>query len=115
MMEGIAFAHEEVAAICDELGTSINYRRYSKEIARKASAEWPVNRSPSVVAASAVYLVGSCRTDSPTQAEVEEAAGCSTSSIRETVPELAQHIDTRIAYYRREPWPGDETVAEVFG
>jgi transcription initiation factor TFIIIB Brf1 subunit/transcription initiation factor TFIIB len=91
--DDLEFAVDRVAGICNELGLSNECQQEAERFAREADLRWPVNRAPSVVAASAVYLAAALVNEKQTQHTVADAAGCSTVSIREGYQELAEHDD----------------------
>lgn len=89
----LQLAADRVDGICDAMDTEISetVRGTAKELARRADHKYPINRSPDVVAASAVYLAGLLENEKVTQEPVAEAADVSIHSIRQAYRELFEH------------------------
>lgn len=85
------FANEQVADICRALGLSGEATQKAQAIAERVDYEYPINRSPSVVAASSVYIAGLLVNEKRVQHEIADAAGVSEGSIRDAYPEICDH------------------------
>jgi transcription initiation factor TFIIIB Brf1 subunit/transcription initiation factor TFIIB len=96
--DDLQFAADRVGPLCDDLGLSTECQQEAERLAREADLRWPVNRAPSVVAASAVYLAAALANEKVTQGAVAEAADCSTPSIRDGYRELAEHDGIAVAF-----------------
>ncbi|MFW5968839.1 MAG: hypothetical protein ACOCV2_15040 [Persicimonas sp.] len=81
-------------ALVDEIATTLPISAASHQQARRyatrAEIEHPINRAPSTIAASAVYLVNLLNNDRYSQGEVATAADVSTVAIRECYPEIGR-------------------------
>lgn len=86
----LQLAHEEVPDICADLQLSQQVTERATAIAKRCDYEHPINRSPTVVAASVVYVVALAENEKRTQAAVSEAAGCSDVAIRDCYPEIRE-------------------------
>jgi transcription initiation factor TFIIIB Brf1 subunit/transcription initiation factor TFIIB len=58
------------------------------ELVEKADWDWPINRSPSGIAAAAVYLAALEHDNRLPQAPIAEAAGCTQVTLRDTYHEM---------------------------
>ncbi|RDZ39392.1 hypothetical protein C5B91_20050 [Haloferax sp. Atlit-10N] len=85
--------HELVDDVVDELDGYVSNECRDKafDLARRAELTHPINRSPKVVAASAVYLAGLLVNEKQTQEVVAEAGDVSEPSIRDCYNEMAIH------------------------
>ncbi|MCQ4334631.1 hypothetical protein KM295_14320 [Natronomonas sp. F2-12] len=86
---------ERIGVICDaiEEPVSRDLRAKAAQLARRAEYQHPMNRSPSVTAASAVYLAGLLVHEKLTQQTVADAAEVNVQSIRDGYRELFEHED----------------------
>jgi len=91
MNSKLQLASEKVEDVTADLEVSEAVTENAIEVAKRADMKYPVNRSPRVVAASAVYLVGLLENEKKTQQEIAEAGDVATVSIRECYRELARH------------------------
>jgi len=73
--------------------TSDELEQRARTLARRAERSYPINRTPRVMAAAAIYLAGLLVNEKLTQAEVCEASGVSEPAIREGYIELCEHED----------------------
>jgi hypothetical protein len=91
--DDLQLATDRVDEICEAMEMEISeaVRGTAKELARRADYKHPINRSPDVVAASAVYLAGLLENEKVTQKTVAEAAEVSIHSIRQCYRELFEH------------------------
>lgn len=85
------YGNELVPNICSDLGLSQEATAKASKIAERVDYEYPINRSPSVVAASSVYLAGLLVNEKRPQHEVASAAGVTEVSIRAAYPEICDH------------------------
>jgi hypothetical protein len=86
---------KRIGTICDAIDQPVSRDLRSKaaQLARRAEYQHPMNRSPSVTAASAVYLAGLLVNEKLTQQTVAEAADVAEQSIRDGYRELFEHED----------------------
>jgi len=94
-LEELAQSPDIVTNCCHSLAqdTSTEFREQAQEIARRAELERPINRAPSTIAASAVYLVGLDRYPRFSQDEIAAAIDVSPAAIRNCYRELAAGED----------------------
>ncbi len=89
----LALAAGRVGDVCDAIDAEVSpaVRDRAEGFARRADHEHPINRSPGVVAASAVYLAALLENEKITQRPLADGAGVSTTAIRECYHELFEH------------------------
>lgn len=80
-----------VRAICEDLDADDCQEDRAAGYARRAWMEYPVNRSPASVAASAVYMASLYEPPKFDQQEVAEAAGVAESTVGAAYHELHDH------------------------
>lgn len=98
----LQLAHERVPALAEELELSDEAREQAVAYAKRADYDYPINRSPDVVAAASVYLVGLLVNEKRNQDDVAAAAGVTTHSIRAAYQELAEQEGFRVGARREE-------------
>ena len=101
-MSELPLAGDHVDEILAELDLEEPTEERAREIAENADWEWPVNRSPVAVAASAIYLASLLHNDKITQQPLAEAAGCSVVAIRDGYHELAEQMGIPIESQNRD-------------
>jgi hypothetical protein len=86
-------AAEQVTPICDAIDERVSrdLRSKAEQLAHRAERTHPMNRTPTVTAASAVYLAGLLVNEKLTQQTVADAAGVGVQSIRDGYRELFEH------------------------
>lgn len=102
MSTELQLAHERVPALADELELSDEAREQAVAYAKRADYDYPINRSPDVVAAASVYLVGLLVNEKRTQDEVAAAAGVGRNSISRAYQELGEQEGFRVGPRREE-------------
>lgn len=90
-MTALDTADLRVAPICTTLDLSADTRDTAVDLAARAEQEHPINRTPAVVAAAAVYAAGLLCNEKRTQQHVADAADVSTVAIRDAYRELLEH------------------------
>jgi transcription initiation factor TFIIIB Brf1 subunit/transcription initiation factor TFIIB len=100
--DSLQLGHERVPAIADELDLSDEAREQAVAYAERADYDYPINRSPDVVAAASIYLVASLINEKRTQEEVATAAEVSIPSIRDAYQELAEQEGFRFGSRREK-------------
>lgn len=103
MSADLQLASDRVEDVTDGLDVGDDVAEYAYELAERADLQHPINRTPDVVAASAVYFAGQLSAHPVTQEEVAEAAGVSLGAIRDGWRELAWHEDSEFVDHP----PGD--------
>jgi transcription initiation factor TFIIIB Brf1 subunit/transcription initiation factor TFIIB len=66
-------------------------RERASEIAERCDLQHPINRAPSTIAASAVYVIALAENEPRTQMEVSEAADVSRVAIRNGYQEIREY------------------------
>lgn len=94
MSADLQLASDRIEDVTDGLDVDDDVADHAYELAERADLMHPMNRSPDVVAASAVYFASQHSVDSLTQEEVAEAADVSLGAIRDGWRELARHEDS---------------------
>lgn len=90
-MTELDLASNRVDDIASELDVSEDATDRAREIAEAADFEYPVNRSPRVVAAASVYLACLLHNEKRYQHEVTEVVDVSEASIGECNQELLRY------------------------
>ncbi|QGX95915.1 hypothetical protein EI982_14535 [Haloplanus rallus] len=91
MSSGLSLASDQIDDVVDGLGLSEECIAKATGYAERADFEHPINRSPSAVAAGAVYLASRMVNEKRTQAVLSDSAGVSRVAIRNAYQEIAEH------------------------
>jgi len=86
---------EDVTPICEALDLTVDVIDLAAAFYERALIEHPINRTPRVVAAGAVYLAALMENEKVTQEAVAEQSGVSVVSIRDAYLEIADHEGLR--------------------
>ncbi len=91
-LEDLARTPALVQTFCDALDRRVSeaFRADAHDLAKRAELHHPINRSPSTVAAAAIYLTSIRGYGGFTQGEVADAGGVSEVAIRNCYPEIAE-------------------------
>ena len=90
-MTELDLASDRVDEIADELDLSDRVTERANELAEAADFEYPINRSPNVVAAASVYLAGVLYNEKRYQHEISEIVDVSEAAIGSCNQELLKH------------------------
>jgi len=91
-MTELKLAADEVTPMIEQIDKYLSNEVETRatEFAERADFEYPINRSPKVVAAGAIYLASMLLNEPLTQKEIHEACNVSSVAIRDAYPEIAE-------------------------
>lgn len=108
-MTDLKLAADEVAPMITQIDKRLSneVEKRAKEFAERADFEHPINRSPKVVAAGAIYLSAMLLNEPVTQKEISDPCDVSSVAIRDAYPEIAEYEGINLRHTsqgRRNGW-----------
>jgi len=119
---GLDLASDRVDGVLAAFELPAETEARARELAAKADLHWPINRSPSGIAAAAVYVATLEHGDEVRQAPIATAAGCTEVTLRDTYHEIYRALgypdptdryrDSEDAAEAPERWPNPAQLEE---